>query len=240
MGEKSILAALAMASVPSDGDESSDVGSALKPKLWTDCVTQAYAQLPDYGALADRLHTNRFEPQLEKKLEWLPHQARPTVGIPVLTMSAYPISSVADLLERISKSGSPTATCEFKYDGARVQIHFSSSPSDPSAPTRERRIFSRNMEDITEKYGSLLDVLERQLQLRYPSATGSTGVSVILEGEVVAMNRTTGEFHPFQVLQAKATTEFCLFAFDLLSFNGESLLKVGCYLCLLQQKIGHN
>jgi ATP-dependent DNA ligase len=229
MGDKSILTALALATLPIDSTTSvSDEGATARvtvsgTKDWIECVTRAYAQLPDFSALADKLHANRSETCLAEKLKWLPEHVPPTAGVPVLTMSAYPVGSVAEVLRRTSKSGSSAAAFEYKYDGARVQLHFTSEEGNDWEHARQvgdgARIFSRNMEDTTEKYGSLLSVLSRQVK-------GSGPVSFIMEGEVVALDRATSTFHPFQVLQAKATTEFCLFAFDLLAINGESLLDV--------------
>lgn len=221
MGEKSILAALAIASAPSsslgpiEGEDKSREPS-LKP--WIESVTKAYAQQPDYAALAHILHENQQETELGKKVEWLDAHASPAVGVPVLTMSAYPISSVASVIDRIQKTSDKTASCEYKYDGARVQIHLSGTENQIVG-----RIFSRNMEDNTEKYGSLLDVLQRQLRSE-PSSAPCGVQELILEGEVVAVDRATQRFLPFQVLQTKTTTDFCLFAFDLLFINGESLI----------------
>uniref|UniRef100_K3WYA7 DNA ligase n=1 Tax=Globisporangium ultimum (strain ATCC 200006 / CBS 805.95 / DAOM BR144) TaxID=431595 RepID=K3WYA7_GLOUD len=217
MGEKSILAALAMASAPEPNiQEKQELAEPSLPfplKQWTESVTKAYAQQPNYAALASLLHANQREQDLTKKIEWLNAHASPTVGVPVLTMSAYPISSVEGVIDRIQKTSSKTASCEYKYDGARVQIHLSLGGDGTQVVGR---IFSRNMEDNTEKYGSLLDVLQRQLK---------NGVNeLILEGEVVAVDRATQRFLPFQVLQTKTTTDFCLFAFDLLYLNGEKLI----------------
>jgi DNA ligase 1 len=203
MGEKSILAALALACLPPE-----EVDANVR-KAWTEAVGTAYSQLPDYNALAailwDLLST---EDDVAVRTQRLLSVAAPRVGVPVLTMAAYPIASVHEAIERLRKSGETRATCEFKYDGARVQLHL--------AREGIRRVFSRNMEDQTDKYGSLLDVLERQL-------SGNVS-SLVMEGEVVAIDRETHVLLPFQVLQTKATTEFGLFAFDLLSINGESLI----------------
>ncbi|KAJ6167837.1 hypothetical protein N7497_000680 [Penicillium chrysogenum] len=66
-----------------------------------------------------------------------------------------------------------------------------------------------------------------------PANTGEGVSSFILEGEVVAVDRETGDLKPFQVLtnRAKKNVEIgdikvnvCLFAFDLMYLNGEPLL----------------
>ncbi|RMX66537.1 hypothetical protein DD238_004595 [Peronospora effusa] len=228
MGEKSILSALAMASAPSIGEstQSQDVTALFaKDKSWVDCVTLAYAQHPNYRVLAKLLHASQHINDIGRRIEWMHNKARPVTGVPVLTMSAYPVSSVKAVLDRIGKSTSRAATCEYKYDGARVQVHLS-MPDNSNSTYSIRRIFSRNMEDVTERFSSLLNVLEKRVTARNSSAQGSTyGRSLIVEGEVVALDRQTGTFRPFQVLQTKTTTEFCLFLFDLLAVNGTNLLQ---------------
>ncbi|CAI5744356.1 unnamed protein product [Peronospora destructor] len=229
MGEKSILSALAMASAPSTGEviQSQDAVAALfaQDKSWVDCVTLVYAQHPNYRVLAKLLRASQHINDVGRRIEWMHNEARPVTGVPVLAMSAYPVSSVAAVLDRIGKSTSRTATLEYKYDGARVQVHLS-LPDNSSSTYSIRRIFSRNMEDVTERFSSLLDVLEKRVIARNSKAQGSTfGRSLIVEGEVVALDRQTGTFRPFQVLQTKTTTEFCLFLFDLLAVDGTNLLQ---------------
>ncbi|CAH0522104.1 unnamed protein product [Peronospora belbahrii] len=227
MGEKSILWALAIASDPSTGEgaqKQDTIAPSAQEKSWVECVTVAYAQHPNYHVLVKLLRASQHINDIGRKIEWLHNEARPLTGVPVLTMSAYPVSSVAAVLGRISKSTSHTATCEYKYDGARVQVHLSSL--DDSSTYSVRRIFSRNMEDVTEKFSSLLDVLVKRVTAHNSKAQGSAfGKSLIVEGEVVALDRQTGTFRPFQVLQTRTTTEFCLFLFDLLAVDGINLLQ---------------
>ncbi|TDH72821.1 hypothetical protein CCR75_000510 [Bremia lactucae] len=221
MGDKSILSALAMASFSSnDSEQASEMMTA-----WIDCVTLAYAQHPNFCVLAESVHASQHKDNVSRRIEWMHHQALPTTGVPVLTMSAYPVSSIAAVLDRVIKTKSRTATCEYKYDGVRVQVHLSVSNSN--GVTRSvGRIFSRNMEDVTERYSSLLNVLEMQIKARNATVRYPTPVtSLTVEGEVVAVDREKKEFFPFQVLQTKTTTEFCLFLFDLLVLNGTNLLQ---------------
>ncbi|GMF28958.1 unnamed protein product [Phytophthora fragariaefolia] len=227
MGEKSILSALAMASLPSikSSDAEDDAVSMALKKKWIDCVTLAYAQHPNYRVLAGLVHASQSEADVAHKIKWLHDEARPSAGVPVLTMSAYPVSSVTAVLDRVAKSTDRIATCEYKYDGARVQIHLllSSNGTDAGAV---RRIFSRNMEDVTERFSSLLDVLQENIEARKSKSEELSSVSsFIVEGEVVALDRKTGTFRPFQVLQAKTTKDFSLFLFDLLAINGSNLLQ---------------
>ncbi|KAE9010955.1 hypothetical protein PR002_g15227 [Phytophthora rubi] len=227
MGEKSILSALAMASFPSSTscEITDDAASPALGKEWIDCVTLAYAQHPNYRVLAELVHASQQEADMARRIQWLHDEAHPAAGVPVLTMSAYPVSSVAAVLDRVAKSTSRTATCEYKYDGARVQVHLS-LPNKGDSAGSVRRIFSRNMEDVTERFSSLLDILKQRLEARNSTRQELAPVSsLIVEGEVVALDRETGTFRPFQVLQTKTTTEFCLFLFDLLAVDGTNLLQ---------------
>ncbi|GMF10933.1 unnamed protein product [Phytophthora lilii] len=227
------LRLLQQCSVSPYDDPSGNYDNPVSPsheKEWIDCVTLAFAQHPNYYVLAQSVHTNQHDIGTDRKIDRLRDEACPAAGVPVLTMSAYPVSSVATVLDRMAKSTGRTATCEYKYDGARVQVHLS-MPDSCRDDRSVRRIFSRNMEDVTERFASLLDVLQQRVVARNLEKQGSSQVSsIIVEGEVVALDRVTGTFRPFQVLQTKSTTEFCLFLFDLLAVDGVNLLQVGRHL----------
>ncbi|KAI5309984.1 hypothetical protein KEM55_001990 [Ascosphaera atra] len=108
--------------------------------------------------------------------------------------------------------------CEFKYDGQRAQVHCDSSG--------KVSIFSRHLEVMTDKYPDLLSLI--------PNIRGEGVSSFILEGEVVAVDQSTGDLLPFQTLANRAKknvdlasikVNVCLFAFDLMYLNGEPLLE---------------
>ncbi len=94
------------------------------------------------------------------------------VGRPVQAMLAQ-TGTVADALEDWGE-----AAVEWKYDGARVQLHH-----DPGGDTR---VFSRNMEDVTGALPEVVEFAEEHLD-----------VPVILDGEVVAVDGN-GDPLPFQ------------------------------------------
>ncbi|KAK8175183.1 hypothetical protein IWX90DRAFT_101626 [Phyllosticta citrichinensis] len=108
-------------------------------------------------------------------------------------------------------------SCEFKYDGQRAQVHCDERG--------QVTIFSRHLEVMTEKYPDLVALV--------PKIRGEGVSSFILEGEVVAIDRESGELRPFQVLANRARKDVviqsvkidvCLFAFDLMFLNGVELL----------------
>ncbi|KAJ6143359.1 hypothetical protein N7471_002812 [Penicillium samsonianum] len=126
-------------------------------------------------------------------------------------------SITRDLSEMLTKLQGRDFSCEYKYDGQRAQVH-----CDEKGKVS---IFSRHLELMTEKYPDLVFLV--------PQIRGEGVSSFILEGEVVALDRETGDLKPFQVLtnRAKKNVELgdikvnvCLFAFDLMYLNGEPLL----------------
>lgn len=137
-----------------------------------------------------------------------------TMHIPLRPMLG---SITRDLSEMLTKLQGRDFSCEYKYDGQRAQVH-----CDEQGKVS---IFSRHLELMTEKYPDLVSLVT---QIR-----GEGVSSFILEGEVVAVDRETGDLKPFQVLtnRAKKNVEVgdikvnvCLFAFDLMYLNGEPLL----------------
>lgn len=85
---------------------------------------------------------------------------------------------------------------------------------------------SRNLEDTTSKYPDLVPVLQQ--------AWGTGTKSCILDCEVVAWDAKEQKILPFQALSHRkkknvaeedVRIHVCLFAFDLIYLNGESLLK---------------
>ena len=126
-------------------------------------------------------------------------------------------SITRDLSEMLTKLQGRDFSCEFKYDGQRAQVH-----CDEHGKVS---IFSRHLEVMTEKYPDLVALV--------PEIRGDGVSSFILEGEVVAVDRNSGELKTFQTLTNRAKKDVdinaiqvnvCLFSFDLMYLNGQSLL----------------
>lgn len=122
-----------------------------------------------------------------------------------------------DLGEMLTKLQGRDFSCEYKYDGQRAQVHCDAAG--------KVTIFSRHLELMTDKYPDLMALV--------PKIRGDGVNSFIIEGEVVAVDRETGDLKPFQILANRArkdvviqsvTIDVCLFAFDLMYLNGEELL----------------
>ncbi|MBV0923155.1 ATP-dependent DNA ligase [Halomicroarcula limicola] len=130
------------------------------------------------------------------------------VGRPVQAMLAQ-AGTVTDALEDWEE-----AAVEWKYDGARVQVHF-----DGESAT----LFSRNMEDVTDPLPEIVATVEESLD-----------APAILDGEVVAVD-DAGDPLPFQevlrrfrrkhdVAAAREDVTVRLHLFDCLHADGEDLL----------------
>lgn len=126
-------------------------------------------------------------------------------------------SITRDLGEMLTKLQGRDFSCEYKYDGQRAQVH-----CDDKGKVS---IFSRHLEVMTDKYPDLVALV--------PRIRGEGVGSFILEGEVVAVDRESGELKAFQTLTNRARkdvaigsikVDVCLFAFDLMHLNGEELL----------------
>ncbi|KAL2831064.1 ATP-dependent DNA ligase [Aspergillus cavernicola] len=146
--------------------------------------------------------------------EELPLRCGLQLHVPLMPMLG---SITRDLSEMLTKLQGRDFTCEYKYDGQRAQVH-----CDEKGKVS---IFSRHLEQMTEKYPDLVSLV--------PHIRGEGVSSFILEGEVVAVDQETGELQTFQILTNRAKkkvdmgdikVKVCLFAFDLMYLNGIPLL----------------
>jgi len=133
-----------------------------------DIIKEAYDKQSDFGYLAKNL--------LEHGVNKLQDVCAIVAGIPLKPMLAQPCKN---LTKAFAKFENGPFLSEYKYDGERVQIHHFKN---------QTKVFSRNGEDITEKYP---DIAEIDL----------CGYSYILDGEVVAFKDS--KILPFQVLSTR-------------------------------------
>lgn len=171
-------------------------------------VKKAYSEVPSYDALLNAL--------LRVPLDQMHVACTLTPGIPVEPMLAKPTKSIQEVLKRLNGQ---RFTCEYKYDGERAQVHMLQDGTF--------KVFSRNLLDTSVKYPEVP---------QYVRAAAMDGVtSFVLDTEVVAFNRETGNLVPFQVLSTRKKTEesaetakvqVIVEAFDLMYLNGKSLLNM--------------
>ena len=173
-------------------------------------VRQAYARHPNMDDIARAL--------LDHGIDHLSTNVTLAVGTPITPM----LGSITRSLDTVfDKMGERAFVSEFKYDGQRVQLH-----AEKDGAGFRVRIFSRHLEDITEKYPDIVAMV--------PQAMAHANVgSFIMDAEVVAVS-ATGELLPFQMLANRARkqvntedirVQVCVFAFDLMFLDGRALLE---------------
>jgi DNA ligase-1 len=100
-------------------------------------------------------------------------------------MLAKPTNGIQEILDRFSDV---EFTCEYKYDGERAQIHV--------LDDGRVRVFSRNCEDVTERYPDITSTFARHL--------GPGVRSAVFDCEAVAYDRETKKILPFQILSTRS------------------------------------
>ncbi|CAJ1427071.1 unnamed protein product, partial [Effrenium voratum] len=171
-------------------------------------VKQAFSEMPNFDHLINSLLEGRNSRSLLEV-------CRISLGVPVKPMLAKPSKGIAEVGERLAGK---RFTGEWKYDGERAQIHVLSRDTI--------QIYSRNSENMTEKYPDVIQVVKDTLA---PDVE-----SCIIDSELVAYDQVKKRILPFQVLTTRGRknivvedikVQVCLFAFDCMLLNGQPLVK---------------
>ncbi|TIA77958.1 hypothetical protein E3P77_04043 [Wallemia ichthyophaga] len=201
LAERTVVVSLAHAIVLSRDEK------ATKEDLekGVEVVKQVYSELPSYDMIVPAL--------LDGGIDDLQERCHLTPGIPLKPMLAKPTKAVSEVLDRFEGK---SFTCEYKYDGERAQIHYHDG---------KVKVFSRNSEDMSNKYPDLVEQLPRAIK---------PGVkNFVIDSEAVAFDKQTKNILPFQELTRRKrkdvkvediTVKVHIFAFDLLYFNDKPLL----------------
>ncbi|KAK7600957.1 hypothetical protein V9T40_008398 [Parthenolecanium corni] len=128
---------------------------------------------------------------------------------PVLPMLAQACTSLDAAVDKYPDG----LYAEIKYDGERVQLHKQGS---------DFKYFSRSLKPVLPHK---VDHFKDYIKKAFPK-----GDDLILDCEVLMIDMSTGNPLPFGTLGIHKKTEFkdanpCLYVFDCLYFNGESLLN---------------
>ncbi len=141
-------------------------------------------------------------------------KVRPSVFTPILMMRAERLSSGKEIIEKIGK-----CAVEPKYDGFRLQIHYSRKKN-------EVRLYSRNLENVSYMYPDIVRGVKKEVKAE----------GVIFEGEAIGFYPHSGNFLPFQdtvqrkrkynIEEKAKEIPLKFFAFELLYLNGRNLIDV--------------
>lgn len=163
-------------------------------------VKSAYHRRPDIQQLVDTI--------LKEGIDDLTDSFGMIPGIPLKPMLAQPSKNLSSAYKKVENN---TFTCEYKYDGERVQIH-----NHKGSLT----IYSRNLEESTSKY---IDIKVSSKDKR----------DFIIDGEVVAYDATSKKILSFQTLSTRKrkdadensiSVKVCVYVFDILFFDGVNLI----------------
>ena len=139
------------------------------------------------------------------------------IGFKVFSPVSLMLAQMADDVDQALKEHGGKTAFEYKYDGARVQIHKSSD---------EVKIFSRRLTDVTDSLPEIIETARRNIKAK----------EVILEGEVIAVD-VHGYPIPFQhlmrrlrrvhgIADAAEKIPVRLYLFDILYLDGKNLISV--------------
>ncbi|KAH9061282.1 DNA ligase [Lactarius vividus] len=176
-------------------------------------LKKVFVQHPNYNDIVAAI--------LEMGLDGLAERVPLTVGIPLQPALGSPMRSLDDVYERI---GGQPFTAEFKYDGQRVQIH-AVKVGDGKLSVN---LFSRHLEDMTEKYPDVVYLAHHFFAMSQEMS------SFIVDAEIVAIDIGGDTLKSFQELSNRHRKDVrlheikvsvCVYAFDLMYLNGQSLLK---------------
>ena len=180
-----------------------------------------YSELPSYEVIVPTM--------VEHGIFNLRDNCKLQPGVPLKPMLAKPTKSITEVLDRFEGKN---FTCEYKYDGERAQIHYvaedspqqytSSVPGTKPGAKGLSAIFSRNSEDLSKKYPDILAKLDTWINKETKS--------FVLDCETVAWDMVEKKVLPFQQLMTRkrkdvkvedVKVKVCVFAFDMLFYNGE-------------------
>lgn len=130
-------------------------------------IENAYHVRPDLGYLSQLIK--------EKGISSLKNIS-PQVFTPIIMMKAERLSSAKEILKKIGR-----CAVESKYDGFRLQIHYSQEKN-------QVKIFSRNLEEVSSMYPDVVFGVKKEIKAK----------NIIFEGEAIGFDPQTGNFLPFQ------------------------------------------
>ena len=192
-------------------------------KEFSDELDKAYQKRPDVGYLAKKV----------KELGALEAVKRidVAIGTPIVPALAQRLKTPVEMIEKMGR-----VYCESKYDGTRVQIHFSRllnqstiKPLDQFGLFEEEkpkffvRTFTRNLDESSEMFPELIAISD---QIKADE--------VILDCEAVGYDPKTLKLVPFQLTitrkrkhgieEASSSVPLRFFVFDIMYKDGQSLI----------------
>ena len=184
-------------------------------------IENAFNKRADIGQLAVLVKTQGLSSLKKIKV---------TLGIPLMPALAQRLPSADEMIKKMGK-----VAVEPKFDGTRLQIHFSRKKTWRPDKTQLAfdfnpkgfvQTFTRNLENTTNMFPDLVQIIFKEIKAD----------EVILDSEAIGYNPKTGKFLPFQeTMQRKRkysikakSKEIPLkfFCFDIMYKDGEDLISL--------------
>ncbi|EGO57534.1 hypothetical protein NEUTE1DRAFT_41251 [Neurospora tetrasperma FGSC 2508] len=226
LAEKSVIVSLAQAMIAHEFAQKGKIPSESDFSKAESILKTVYSELPSYDVIIPAM--------LQHGIMNLREHCKLRPGVPLKPMLANPTKAITEVLDRFEGQ---TFTCEYKYDGERAQIHYVAKDAPKSEGDLSQvaskdtgkgvaAIFSRNSEDLSQKYPDVLAKL--------PTWVKEGTKSFVLDCESVAWDTVDHKLLPFQQLMTRkkkdvkledVKVKVCVFAFDLLYLNGQAVVE---------------
>ena len=170
-------------------------------------IERAFNLRPDWGEVA-ACARDEGEPGLsEYGIE---------LGRPIKVMLAQKGEGISQIIQKLGR-----CQIEYKYDGARIQIH----------KNREKiSLYTRRLEDVTAQFPEIVEAAKRNLNAD----------KALIEGEAVAYDPKTGRPQPFQNLSRRIKRKYDIKKlaesvpvetnlFDIVYLEGQTLTSLPFY-----------
>lgn len=188
----------------------------------SDSIEKVYNIHPDIALIAKQIKMHGMQGLAAIHIE---------IGVPILSEKPQRVASPDEVIEKMA---SKEIWIEYKLDGTRVQTHFDKGKpvgSDTKSLFEDDTqyfvgSYTRNLDDSTNQFPDVIEGVKKQLK----------ATSVILDGEAIGYDKTTGKFLDFQttikrkrkhgVSDSLAQIPLKYFVFDILYLDGKSLIEL--------------
>ena len=197
-------------------------------KEYSEALDRVYQVRPDVGVLVKTVK--------EKGVKAAMGETSVVVGTPIMPALAQRLKTAKEMIEKMGR-----VMVEKKFDGTRVQIHFSRSENkgirkqelgisqnrmfEEEKPKFWVRSFTRNLDESSAMFPELQQIGEQ-----------IAADEVILDSEAVGYEPATGKLVPFQLTitrkrkhgvgEAQNAVPLRFFVFDIMYLNGKSLIQL--------------
>ena len=195
---------------------------------YSEALDRVYQVRPDVGVLVKTVK--------EKGVKAAMGETSVVVGTPIMPALAQRLKTAKEMIEKMGR-----VMVEKKFDGTRVQIHFSRSENkgirkqelgisqnrmfEEEKPKFWVRSFTRNLDESSAMFPELQQIGEQ-----------IAADEVILDSEAVGYEPATGKLVPFQLTitrkrkhgvgEAQNAVPLRFFVFDIMYLNGKSLIQL--------------